>query len=426
MVSVAGIKNRLLGVKALSKVKYKRVINKPLSFTGIPLLQERHKLHTYPAMIHPLLVDHLLDELAVSGNIVFDPFCGSGVVPVQASVNGYKTIGFDINPMALLITKAKLAKYNIKTLLKEAADLIEKARKSKEIDIPEIKNMDYWYEKSVAVDLGKIRHTLINNNYQYRDFLLVIFAFVCRDQSLTRKGEFKRYRKSEADLTDSKNEVFSKFISHIDKMIDVFESAPVPKKNCAIHLANSENPMSKNISFDIVITSPPYGDSKTTVAYGQFSSFGIDWIKDLNPFGQATGNDVDRLGLGVKGEINKNLSNHKVLQNILDRIGESDEKRAGDVLHFFNGYYNSIQNTASKLRDGGKVCYVVGNRTVKGHQIPMDQITASFFEESGLRFNDILVRQISSKVMPLRNSPTNVSGTTAKTMTEEYIVLLQK
>ena len=410
----------------MARTEYKRVVKQSLSFTGMPLLRERHKLHPYPAMLHPLLVNSLLDDLAGNGSTIFDPFCGSGVVPVQAAVKGYKSIGFDINPMALLITKAKIETYNKNTLLREATDIVKKAEASNDLDIPKITNIDYWYTKGVKNDLGKIRHILKNGDYRHRNLLLVVFALVCRGQSLTKAGEFKRHRKSGEALAASKNEVFSKFRCHVDKMIDVFESSPVPSKASTLKLANSENPLPKKISFDVVMTSPPYGDSRTTVAYGQFSSFGIDWISDLNPFGATTSNEVDRTGLGIKGKINNNLTKHKSLKGTLDRIGEIDEKRALDVLYFFNGYYNSIRNISERLHDGGTVCYIVGNRTVKGHQIPMDQITASFFEEMGLKFKGILVREISGKVMPLRNSPTNIPGATAKTMTEEFVVLLQK
>lgn len=78
------------------------------------------------------------------------------------------------------------------------------------------------------------------------------------------------------------------------------------------------------------------------------------------------------------------------------------------------------------LNENGRVCFVVGNRTVGGVQIPMDQITADFFTMLGLNFENIFVRDILNKVMPLKNSPTNKSGVTKKTMLNEYIVIFGK
>jgi len=95
-------------------------------------------------------------------------------------------------------------------------------------------------------------------------------------------------------------------------------------------------------------------------------------------------------------------------------------------MYFFNGYYNIIKNVINNLNKKGRVCFVVGNRTVKGQQIPMDQITASFLEKLGLKFEAIYVRDITNKIMPSQNSPTNIVGAKAKTMVNEYIVTFSK
>ena len=57
---------------------YKRTPKDELSFAGEKLTRGRHKIHPYPAMLHPLLVDYLIKEYAKEGDVVFDPFCGSG------------------------------------------------------------------------------------------------------------------------------------------------------------------------------------------------------------------------------------------------------------------------------------------------------------------------------------------------------------
>jgi len=66
-------------------------------------------------------------------------------------------------------------------------------------------------------------------------------------------------------------------------------------------LFNSINAIPKSIlpdeSVDIVITSPPYGDSRTTVAYGQYSRFSLEWLGLKN-------GDVDKLSMGKKNKPN--------------------------------------------------------------------------------------------------------------------------
>ena len=404
---------------------YKRTLNKTLSFTGEKLTRERHRIHPYPAMLHPLLVDFLIEKYAKKDDIIFDPFCGSGVVLVQAGINNHKSIGFDINPLSLLIAKIKTQKYNIKRLLKEFEQFKKDISNNKKIDIPAIKNIDYWYSKEVIEDLGKIRNVLKNKKYQYKDFFIISFAFICRNQSFTRNGEFKRYRIKKEKIDLLENKVFDKFYSHIETMIEIIKNSPEPKKESKIMLLNSENKIPSNLTYNLVITSPPYGDSRTTVAYGEYSSFGLEWTRDLNYLGDIT-YKVDSECIGKAGELNEELQNHKILINIIKKIEKSDKKRARDVLYFYNGYYNVIKNIIVNLKKGGRICFVVGNRTVKNNQIPMDQITASFFDSLGLKFENIFVRDILNKVMPSKNSPTNKVGVKTKTMMNEYIVIFKK
>ena len=103
---------------------YKRTTQKELSFSGEKLTRGRHKVHPYPAMLHPLLVDFLIKKYAKKDDVVFDPFCGSGVTLVQSSVNGHSSVGFDINPLALMIAKTKTGKYDEKKLKEDRKSVV--------------------------------------------------------------------------------------------------------------------------------------------------------------------------------------------------------------------------------------------------------------------------------------------------------------
>ena len=69
---------------------------------------------------------------------------------------------------------------------------------------------------------------------------------------------------------------------------------------------------------------------------------------------------------------------------------------------------------------------VVGNRTVKGIQLPTDEISADFGESAGFRHIETIIRKIPNKRMPSKNSPTNEPGVLGATMTEEHIVMLER
>ncbi|MBI2050112.1 MAG: DNA modification methylase [Candidatus Staskawiczbacteria bacterium] len=366
------------------KILYSRTSKEELSFAGEKLIRGRHKIHSYPAMLHPLLVDYLINSYAKKEDVIFDPFCGSGVTLLQSSISGHKSIGFDINPLALLIAKTKTTDYDIEKLRKEFADFKKSIQENKNIDIPQINNIDYWYTKDVIKDLARVRNVLKNKKYNYQDFFIANFAFICRDQSLTRNGEFKRYRLNEYKIKKFENKVFDKLFKHIEEIINIIENSETPKEKSWPILANSEN-ITPKTKYDLVITSPPYGDSRTTVAYGEYSSFGSDWIDDMNSYG---GNNykIDKESMGKVGLVNEEVRKHPILINTIKKIEDVNPKRAKEVFYFFNGYYKAIKNIVKGLNKNGRVCFVVGNRTVKEQQIPMDQITASFLGGMNLHF----------------------------------------
>ena len=101
------------------------------------------------------------------------------------------------------------------------------------------------------------------------------------------------------------------------------------------------------------------------------------------------------------------------------------KKRALEVEHFYSDYYQSITNVAKTIKPLGFACYVVGNRRVKGLQLPTDEITKHFFEKNGFKYVETIIRNIPNKRMPKRNSPNNIVGETSQTMHHEFIVIMQ-
>ncbi|MEM9691195.1 MAG: hypothetical protein AAGA56_01500, partial [Myxococcota bacterium] len=64
-----------------------------------------HRMHTYPARLHPDAAKLLLEQLP--GKTVLDPFCGGGTVLVEAMAAGRTTFGRDLNPVAVLVARAR-------------------------------------------------------------------------------------------------------------------------------------------------------------------------------------------------------------------------------------------------------------------------------------------------------------------------------
>jgi 16S rRNA G966 N2-methylase RsmD len=79
---------------------------KPIDYTIAPGTHpSRYWIHKYPAR-KPMNVNRkYIEHFTKPGDIVLDPFCGSGVVPVEAVMLGRKAIGVDLNPVATFITR---------------------------------------------------------------------------------------------------------------------------------------------------------------------------------------------------------------------------------------------------------------------------------------------------------------------------------
>ncbi len=102
------------------------------------------------------------------------------------------------------------------------------------------------------------------------------------------------------------------------------------------------------------------------------------------------------------------------------------EKRYYEVLSFLEDYYNSIYNVSKVIRNGDRICYVVGNRNVKGVQIPLNYFTIETFERNGFKYLNTFVRNIPNKRIPNKTSPTNKKGKNVSTMVNEFIITMEK
>lgn len=94
-----------------------------------------------------------------------------------------------------------------------------------------------------------------------------------RECSYTRNNEFKLFRMKPAEILDFNPYVISVYFKKFDAAFSYYKNFYLPKLEDNVKVEIKYDKFnSRGNKFDIVLTSPPYGDSRTTVAYGQFSA----------------------------------------------------------------------------------------------------------------------------------------------------------
>ena len=393
-----------------------------------------HGIHPYPAMMIPQVARRLVHEYGPKSRTLFDPYCGTGTTLLEAMLAGLDSVGTDLNPLARLIARVKTKLVDLDELDREIEDFIGfgidvNYCRSTSVSIPTIPNVDYWFDTKIQRELALILKHI--NRIRKRDianFFKVAFSLTIRKASWTKNSEFKLVRMRKDQMNSHNPDVFSIMISILEEnrlavkqLFETLGDAP-PKRS--IHSFNTVQSIPDGVlrpgSVDIVVTSPPYGDSKTTVAYGQFSRLSSQWL------GYPHANRVDNLLMGGQARHSDQAFDVEPLDDIISSIRNSDPKRASEVSSFFVDYRHSIRNVATTIGEGGYACYVVGNRTVKSFTIPTEAATAVFFENCGFEHIESFQRNIPNKRMPYVNSPTNVPGQRSKTINREFVVVCRK
>lgn len=442
-----------------------------------------HGLHNYPAMmVCPISrnIIRLVKEIQPV-NALLDPFSGSGTVLVEGMLSGIGTVaGNDINPLALLLTKVKTTSIKNEPLNKEADELLTRvkirrevlkesldfvdsyvietlgldvagkkgwgdeapkylqqfcAERGLDVTIPDFKNLGYWFRPRVILELSILKSEIEKiEDKDIRDFIFIAMSESIRFVSNRRNGEFKMFRMPAAKVQSFNPDVYSEFekilYRNISKMQDFSKALEEADAHPDVSVFRNNTCTLQDVpddTYDLIVTSPPYGDSRTTVAYGEYSRLSLQWI-NLFDLTEKEIMGVDRSLMGGKKYRNgfEFTLQSDTLRKSLEKIKDVDVERAGDVYSFYDDLDAAIRSVALKTKSGGYQFWVVGNRTVKNELLKTDMIITELAPQYGLTPIYTVDRNIPNKVMPSQNSPTNVTGATGSTMTMEHIIVLRK
>lgn len=408
-----------------------------------------HRLFMYPAMMVPVTQSLIIE--AISGALptnalAIDPYMGSGTSLLSCMEYGIGVFGQDINPMAVLLVNAKTASYNIDNLensLKEISQRIYfDSKTSVDIDFPGINK---WFTKEIQQDLSKIRRNIIaEKNQSIRYLYWVVMAEVIRLGSNDRTSTFKLHQRTSEDIAKRKVNVISVFCDLCKRSIfdlKLFKEKLERKelienhnysKPLKISWGNSLVKIQSDSKFDLLVSSPPYGDNHTTVTYGQHSYLQLQWIdqRDLDSNIDyeylKTTQEIDRQSLGGKINSRKIL---KTLPNTISRIPslkvfyESIPNKERPLyfktISFIQDFEQSLSTIMESMNQDAFYIWTIGNRNVNKREIPNDSILIDLMNNEGIKLIFDAEREILNKKQAKRNR-------SSKTMEKERILIFQR
>lgn len=419
------------------------------AFRDRAVRENTHVYFQYPAMMVPQMQGQLIEtvkKVLPNTKHIFDPFVGSGTTMTETMMQGLDFTGQDINPLAVLICRAKMGPFHDQALREKLSAVINRAREDQNLHINvDFPGRDKWFQHKIAIELSRIKRSITEEQELWcRRFCWVALAETVRLTSNSRTSTFKLHIRlteeiKKREISISPISIFETIVKrnleNLSKQKRILEMQGFIREgqyqgNIEIRLKDSATNTSDINLYDLLITSPPYGDNCTTVPYGQHSFLPLNWIdlkdidKNIDSEWLKTTHEIDRRSLG--GILDHTLEDTSELRHhstsfreTLEGLKDLPRDRQIRVAAFCRDLNNCIDPILASLKPDAYMIWTVGNRRVGNRPVPIDQILIEFLEMRGSTLITKLQRTIPTKRMALRNS-------LASTMRSEIVLLMKK
>jgi DNA modification methylase len=396
-----------------------------------------HNIHQYTAKLVPRIPRYLIGEYTRDAYVVFDPFCGSGTSLLEAKLLNRNAIGFDINPLATLISRVKTTPLDIEAAGEAIDSVKRKLREScnATVDFP---NIDYWFSSEAKSELARIKLAVESLKHEtdedtYR-FMQVCFSSIVRrssyaDPRIAKTYKSKRvieklrtgwaptpilYFHSALDRNFEKIRALSQQLSGNERYVKVFN---LDARKASFSLKQ------KGIEVDSIVTSPPYIN-----AQDYFRSYKLElwWLglltpKELDCLDRKTVGTEHISGFDYEKKPN---SENELLDLTANRIwrrkNKESRKKSYIVINYFTTMKSIFSELYNALRSGGFFCLITGNNTICEVRVPTYTILSQIAEAVDFRLVKIYRDKIRNRsLFPKRNHPCG-------TIKEEWIAIFQK
>lgn len=418
-----------------------------------------HNFHSFPAKFPPQLPSKFILSLTEENQVVLDPMMGSGTTILEAFLTGRKAIGFDIDPLAVLIANVKTTRLDVKELAKISQSIVSSARndvKNKKDRLKkELANrwdqktrqfIDYWFAEgtqlelmALVVQIGSISDKKIKTFFQSSLSAIIITksggVSLALDLAHTRPHKAKVLLAKDGTVIwgNDCHEVGSPRLRFLTKRlrfaIDEFEKrcfqnieallcSALGRVQPEIRFGNAQELPLKDNSVDLIVTSPPYASN--AIDYMRAHKFSLVWL----------GYPIEELSLkrkeyiGAEGTANQEFEELPgATSRIIADITMLDEKRGKVLCRYYSEMKRTLKEMFRVMRPDKAAIVVVGNSVMRGMDTQTQNCLAEIGESIGFEVPKIGIRKIDrNKRMLPAGAVLDTDSQIQQRMHVEYVI----
>ncbi|MDD4989696.1 MAG: DNA methyltransferase [Candidatus Pacebacteria bacterium] len=402
-----------------------------------------HNYHRYPAKFIPQIVRKLIEDYAPDETqIVCDPFGGCGTTLVEAKLLGHESFGFDINPVAKLITQTKITAIRPKTLVNTRQKFLSYYEKGNpSTSHKHHPRINYWFDEQTVSELDRIYFAIKKiQNHNVRRFFLCSFSHNLKNCSRWLMKSIKPTIDKDKIVPNPKES----FLRHLDSMIkknERFYSTLAQSNFTNVSAKMYRRDSTKKFpideeAIDLIITSPPY---VTSYEYADLHQLSLLWFGDdpkhFKKWHHFSNGFLDfrRNFIGTSSKEEKSGDfNSVIAKKIVDDLMQVERPLAVDVANYFLDMKKVFAEMHRVLKTGGKACIIIGNTSLRSVEILNAQVAAEQMQVAGFNKVDFIKREIPNKMItPWRdiesgkftgmNNPSKI-----RAYEYEYVVVMEK
>lgn len=399
-----------------------------------------HDLHAFPAKFPPQLPRLFIETLTRPGERVLDPMMGSGTCIVEARDVGRVGIGFDIDPLAILLSSVKVSSLDAAEALAMGLGVLDRAEEAlrkrpvtvarefaKRFDPATRSFVAYWFAPETQLELHALSREIdCVSDQKIRDFLRLVFSSIIITKSggvsLAWDLAHTRPHKSKQGLLKSYKPTNREFHKRLLRNVRRLQEMPRRDEPSFVQYANAEAMPLETGSVDMVFTSPPYASN--AIDYMRAHKFSLIW------FGYSVAELTERRAQYIGGEKVSNFAFQPLTpktEEIVQRVAGEDFKKGQTLHRYFSEMSRVLREIYRVLKPGRVSALVVGSSTMRGIDTQTHLCLGEIGEAVGLELVGIATRQLDRdrRMMPARSHAPRASMIEQR-MHEEYVIVWTK